>query len=399
MKRWLKNTLISVACLIPLGFVVGFSTNWSNKTTITSVGSSGVKPFVEELSKEYLKDHKSIDITVDAGGSGFGIDQVADGFTNIGNASKNPFDSVNDEKNELKQKWTDRNIKTYTVAWEAICLVYIPPKNSSITDDMLFSPDNNSSMLSVSPDTIKKLYQAFSGFSDDDYQNSYPTLGDFASSYIDPSIKTALSNTRMIPYVRTGGSLTSGTAASFYEYSRFQSFDSKTLSDRTQNAFKVGNYGSNWKLVQTDEANSRAWDMFSKSNTPGSVVYLSSGFIAQNEDLIRKNHYGIFGYKKDSTTPTYSYTVDNMQNSLYNWCRPLNLMTSLDNDEGQIAFIQDYLLNDDKTKEIWKTMGAAVLSEQQKNSMKLNDNYAISDYELMKSRSGDNAKVFGAIYA
>lgn len=394
MKRWLKNTLISVACLIPLAFVIGFSTNWSNKTTITSVGSSGVKPFIEELSKDYLKNHKSIDITVDAGGSGFGIDQVADGFTNIGNASKDPYSSVIEPKNELQQKWIDRNIKTYTVAWEAICLVYIPPKDSAITDEMLFPTENDKSMLSVSSDTIEKLYQAFSGFSDGQYLNSFPSLGDFASNYVDSSIVSELKKTKMIPYVRTGGSLTSGTAASFYEYSRYKNFDSSNLSDRTQKAFEVGNYGSNWKLVQTDEANSRAWDMFSKSNTPGSVVYLSSGFIAQNENLIRKNHYGVFGYQGASST-VYSYTVENMQNSNYDWCRPLNLMTSLDNDEGQLSFIEDFLLDDTKTKDIWNKMGAATLTTEQKESMKNNDSYRISDFDLHDIRSDES---FGAIY-
>ncbi|MDE6477190.1 MAG: hypothetical protein K2L48_03290 [Mycoplasmoidaceae bacterium] len=110
---------------------------------------------------------------------------------------------------------------------------------------MLFPTDNNKSMLSVSENTIEKLYQAFSGFADDSYVNSYPTLGDFASEYIDSSIISILKNTKMIPYVRTGGSLTSGTAASFYEYSRYKNFDSKKLSNRTQKAFEVGNYGSN----------------------------------------------------------------------------------------------------------------------------------------------------------
>jgi ABC-type phosphate transport system substrate-binding protein len=37
---------------------------------------------------------KNVDITVDAGGSGFGIQQVADGFANIGDASKDPYSAV-----------------------------------------------------------------------------------------------------------------------------------------------------------------------------------------------------------------------------------------------------------------------------------------------------------------
>jgi ABC-type phosphate transport system substrate-binding protein len=39
-------------------------------------------------------DGKNDDITVEAGGSGFGIEQIADGLTNIGNASKDPYETV-----------------------------------------------------------------------------------------------------------------------------------------------------------------------------------------------------------------------------------------------------------------------------------------------------------------
>ncbi|MDE7434049.1 MAG: hypothetical protein K2M43_02945 [Mycoplasmoidaceae bacterium] len=56
--------------------------------------------------------------------------------------------------------------------------------------------------------------------------------------------------------------------------------------------------------------------MFAKSNIPGSVVYLSSGFIAQNYQLIKDKGYGIFGYQKgDSVNP---YSVDNMIHGDYN---------------------------------------------------------------------------------
>jgi ABC-type phosphate transport system substrate-binding protein len=41
-----------------------------------------------------MKTDKKIDITVEAGGSGFGIQQIAHGFANIGNASKDPYGAV-----------------------------------------------------------------------------------------------------------------------------------------------------------------------------------------------------------------------------------------------------------------------------------------------------------------
>lgn len=61
------------------------------------MGSSGVMPFVQSLAKSY--DSKSADITVEAGGSGFGIEQVAKGFADIGDASKNPYEAVQPEGN------------------------------------------------------------------------------------------------------------------------------------------------------------------------------------------------------------------------------------------------------------------------------------------------------------
>jgi phosphate transport system substrate-binding protein len=74
--------------------VAAFSNSWSNKIPISCVGSSGVKPFIETLSKDYMATNKKVDITVEAGGSGFGIQQVAQGFANIGNASKDPYKAV-----------------------------------------------------------------------------------------------------------------------------------------------------------------------------------------------------------------------------------------------------------------------------------------------------------------
>jgi phosphate transport system substrate-binding protein len=81
-------------------------------TPISCVGSSGVKPFAEALANKFQIDHKNIDVTVEAGGSGFGISQVAHGFTDIGNASKNPFSTVRDN---YQNEWEQQRIKTVTI--------------------------------------------------------------------------------------------------------------------------------------------------------------------------------------------------------------------------------------------------------------------------------------------
>jgi phosphate transport system substrate-binding protein len=71
---------------------------------ISCIGSSGVKPFIENLSQDYMKSNKNVDITIDAGGSGFGIEQIANGFANIGNASKDPYNVVQKESNGFRDK-------------------------------------------------------------------------------------------------------------------------------------------------------------------------------------------------------------------------------------------------------------------------------------------------------
>ena len=93
MKKWLKISLYTLVGATAVGFVCAFAVPWSHSTIISCVGSSGVKPFVEEYAKTYSKTN-NVDINVDAGGSGFGISQIANNFTNIGCASKNPFEAV-----------------------------------------------------------------------------------------------------------------------------------------------------------------------------------------------------------------------------------------------------------------------------------------------------------------
>lgn len=122
--------------------------------------------------------------------------------------------------------------------------------------------------------------------------------------------------------------------------------------------------------------------MFSKSNIPGSVVYLSSGFIAKNEKLIRDKHYGVFGYQKEGTTTVFPYSTENMSDSKYKWCRPLNLITSLDSSGKEKQFIEDFLLNGGLEVEAkWRQMGAAPLNDWQKESMTEDGSYNVSDIE------------------
>lgn len=380
MKKWVKYSLCVLLILIIVGFVCAFAIPFNNAKTISCVGSSGVKPFVENFAKIYFKD-KNIDVNVDAGGSGFGISQVANNFTNIGAASKNPFASV---KESYKTQWINNRIKTVTVAWEGICIVYIPPKDISQAIDL-------NQVLNLDDKNIINLYRTFSGFNDG-LPNDRPNLALFLNDKINISDADyeLFANQTVVPYARSGGSLTSGTAASFFECCHFN-YDKTKLTERQISSFENGNYGNDFKLYDTDEANSRAWSVFASNNIPGSMIYLSSSFVEQNYNLIEKNKYGILTYNN------IKYKSDRIANG-YNFFRPLNLLLSINASNETLKFIEDILSY--STTGGFLKFGAQGINNKQYKSMCKQDSLWISDGELMNER-GDNwdnlTTIFGAI--
>lgn len=336
--------MICGLCLIPVGFVIGFSIPIHNKIPISCVGSSGVKPFVEITARDYAKVNKSVDVTVEAGGSGFGIQQIAASHTKIGDASENPYHAVSSNE-DLKQSWISNNIKTVSIGREAICMLYNPPKNFKFNENVKL---NN--LLSLNDTNIYNFFRIFSGI---DTNITWPSDTDIAKNsmyhFVNPTIKSLLDQqqinllkkTTIRPFVRTGGSLTSGTASSFYNCPLLSVYDPKGLTQQQINAFSTGDYGLSFNIQQTMEANSRAWSMFDSSNLPGDMVYLSSGFVSQtnNWDLIKHKNYGVCAYNQvvfSSDFPTG-----------YNWLRPLNCMFSLnkiENNDSDIPKFIEYLV-------------------------------------------------------
>jgi hypothetical protein len=130
-------------------------------------------------------------------------------------------------------------------------MVYIPPK------DLGLSSDDLNNLLVVNNDNIQDFMRIFTGI--DDGITKPVRLGSFAINQSPSIILTKLNNTPLIPYVRAGGSLTSGTASSFVNGTNLSNFQNEAgLNEPQKNAFASGQYGTSFGIQQTDEANSRA---------------------------------------------------------------------------------------------------------------------------------------------
>jgi hypothetical protein len=114
--------------------------------------------------------------------------------------------------------------------------------------------------LSVDEGNIEDLMRVFSGFDDGHSQvHNYGSLGEFYNSDIaNPDVENKMNNEKIKPYVRAGGALTSGTAASFYHDTHLFNVNDSTLNDNQKNALDNGRYGKDRQVYDTDEANSRA---------------------------------------------------------------------------------------------------------------------------------------------
>ncbi len=65
--------------------------------TINAAGSTALQPLADEAANEFMANNPNVSVTVQGGGSGTGINQVASGAVNIGNSDLPSADKIEDE--------------------------------------------------------------------------------------------------------------------------------------------------------------------------------------------------------------------------------------------------------------------------------------------------------------
>lgn len=375
-KTVIKASVATLFGLATVGLITGLSVDWSYPSWIYISGSSTMQQFLQSISDIYSPS----EVIVDAGGSSVGVDNLINGKKNIASSSKSPskstagipaYDNNLEVVGKYQQQWQKENIKTVSIAFDAIGIVY---KDTGV----LKGKD-----VVITPNTILWLYLAFSGYQPVNGLNLIPNSWE---------LDTSNPENNLVPFARTGGSVQSGTGESFLLDSKLlknekgnydaanvlKQFDalSKTptmTNDPIENEsiysiLHSGQYGSYVKT--TSESNLQTWQSvksYSGSGIP--ITYLSSGFIKSNYQDIINSGYKIATYSTDEngTDPISLLNVsdnkvisDNIGIG-YNWYRPMNLILSGDSAEYIKSFIQwivgNMLFENSYIMEIYKEQG------------------------------------------
>lgn len=369
MKKFFKYGSLIIFFGLIIGFIVAFSKSWVSPPSIIASGSTAVQPLLTHLGDNY----NGADVTVQPGGSSLGMKVAAEASKNLGNVSKNPYHSVEDankEKNGYdKTDWENNKLKTVTVAWDGIAIIYKP---TNINDKTLVINDEN----------ILMIYEVFSGL-------KKHTLSDLYVGHGNDSKPTA-SNTNIVPYARTGGSSASGTATSFANESNFKpslNEQEKKSWDESHKSLKSGNYGSD--VQTTNESNVESWNRFMIENVNSGMIYLSLGFSEVNRKIIEDNGYKIAKYSNGSEIVDAS--TKNVTTKKYGWYSPLNTVIPISKSNETTKNFVWWLLTDENVNKsengLIQEKGYAPLSDEDKTKMFLSSsNITVDNYKNIESK-------------
>lgn len=365
-KGILKKVLGITAIAIPIGLVIGFSNSWVQFPSVSVSGSSAMEPLLSILGDSY----GDADVSVVAGGSGAGVKAAVLQEKDIGNSSANPYSRVQKAtiaKDEYDLgMWNEKEMKTVTVAWDAIAIVYKPISNADTT-------------LNLTNDNIAKLYEVFAG------QNSYP---------INYLINGSTSSASWTPYARTGGAKASGTATSFLKESGFS--NASTIPSNISKILDEGSYGK--KTVQTAESNIESWTRIKSDNQPGSIIYLSLGFVSKNIAEITSSGFKVATYNgKDANKA-------NIDSKQYLWFSPLNSIFSTKLAPKPVIDFMWWIFDSSESTKIIEDAGFIPLNSTYKETMFLKSDsknvqnfLKANDYALYLQRKGtSNETWYGA---
>lgn len=388
MAKGKTIVFICLGALVPVGLIVGFSLNWVKEIPISCAGSSSVKPFLDTFAKEFTKNNNDVSITVESGGSGFGIEQVAKNLVNVGTSSKDPYLGVKGDGSEgsgFQEQW--EHIKTITLGWEGICPVFIAPESN------LFTKNDWARMFDANSSTIQYIYQLFSGWKESGQNQSLDNMTNFISPSMNLTSQQRdfLSKYTFKPFVRTGGSLTSGTAYSFISESRLVSDLNEDgsptfLTPRQWKSFEFGTYGTSFSLQETGESNTRAWDKFISSYAPGNITYLSTGFITKNWELLQKKNCYLFTYNQNSLVDGEDNLAINNIESGYGWFRPLNIMVDVRENHLTDA-LKRFIIFLLSNQIDYLSCGAKQVNSIEKDRMFEDENNFVADLNWWKGRA------------
>ncbi len=313
MKRWTKIFTSATVSIVPIAAIIYFSTPWNATNMISLVGSSSLQPLILNLSNEYNES----DLIVQGGGSGFGIKSIVSQTADIGLASKDPYETVRDatiQTNDFtKEDWVNEYIKTFTIAIDSIALVY-----------------KSNQSLNITKNNIGELYKLFSGLNFYTISNGDLKKADSASN-------------SLVPYSRTGGSNSSGTAFSFMNQFTGWNWDEKDSDfNKTYEILKYGKYEKN--VVSTNESNVETLNKLMEENLDGGITYLSLSFVLENYETITKAGYKVASINGISIDDNFyknpEITLDFVKN--YGWFYFYNIIVS-QNCSNEIKDLIDWI--------------------------------------------------------